>query len=165
NRPPANENRVVFALFIISKSGGLIYNREFSSGLAKLSSNDLLMLAGSFHGMHAITAQLCPAPPVPPPTSSSSTAGNVAPSPFISRPTGIEVLESSHFRIQCFQTQTGIKFLLFTEPTQPNIDTMMRKIYELYTDFVMKNPFYTVEMPIRCVKFDTNLDQFIKVRS
>jgi hypothetical protein len=42
--------RVVFALFVISKSGGLIYNREFHAGLQKLNSNDLLMLAGSFHG-------------------------------------------------------------------------------------------------------------------
>ena len=42
--------RVVFALFIISKAGGLIYNREFHSGLTKLTSNDYLMLAGSFHG-------------------------------------------------------------------------------------------------------------------
>ena len=40
----------MFALFIISKSGGLIYNREFHAGLQKLNSNDLLMLAGSFHG-------------------------------------------------------------------------------------------------------------------
>jgi hypothetical protein len=44
---------VVFALFIISKSGGLIYNRDFHAGLNKLSSNDLLMLAGSFHGFGA----------------------------------------------------------------------------------------------------------------
>lgn len=42
--------RVVFALFIISKSGGLIYNREFHTGMSKLTSNDYLMLAGSFHG-------------------------------------------------------------------------------------------------------------------
>jgi hypothetical protein len=42
--------RAVFALFVISKSGGLIYNREFHAGLQKLGSNDLLMLAGSFHG-------------------------------------------------------------------------------------------------------------------
>lgn len=46
----ANGNRVVFALFIISKSGGLIYNREFHTGMSKLTSNDYLMLAGSFHG-------------------------------------------------------------------------------------------------------------------
>ncbi|KAF2792232.1 Sybindin-like protein [Melanomma pulvis-pyrius CBS 109.77] len=153
---------VVFALFIISKAGGLIYNREFHTGMSKLTSNDYLMLAGSFHGMHAITKQLCPAFPTPP---TAANAAGLAPSPFSSRPSGIEVLESSHFRIQCFQTLTGTKFLLFTEPQQPNIDTMMRKIYELYADFVMKNPFYTVEMPIRCEKFDRGLDGFVKVRS
>lgn len=113
--------------------------------------------------MHAITKQLCPNPPVPPPPS-SAPAANLAPSPFTHRPTGIEVLETSQFRMQCFQTITGIKFLLFTEPQQPNIDTMMKKIYELYADFVMKNPFYTVEMPIRCEKFDRALDGFIKLR-
>ncbi|KAH7077000.1 Sybindin-like protein [Paraphoma chrysanthemicola] len=158
---------VVFALFVINKAGGLVYNREFHTGMSKLSSNDYLTLAGSFHGafiltsnsMHAITARLSPAPPVPNPLPASS-----APSPFINRPTGLEVLESSHFRIQCFQTQTGTKFLLFTEPQQPNVDTMIKKIYELYADYVMKNPFYTVEMPIRCEKFDRGLDGFVKVR-
>lgn len=113
--------------------------------------------------MHAITKQLCPAPPTP--ANPSSNAALLAPSPFSSRPTGLEVLESSHFRMQCFQTLTGTKFLLFTEPQQPNIDSMMRKIYELYADYVMKNPFYTVEMPIRCEKFDRGLDGFVKVKS
>lgn len=48
--PVTNNARVVFALFVISKSGGLIYNREFHTGMSKLTSNDYLMLAGSFHG-------------------------------------------------------------------------------------------------------------------
>jgi hypothetical protein len=52
----ANGIRVVFALFIISKSGGLIYNREFHSGMNKLTSNDYLMLAGSFHGLALLQA-------------------------------------------------------------------------------------------------------------
>lgn len=157
---------VVFCLFIISKAGGLIYNREFHSGLSKLTSNDYLMLAGSFHGMHAITKQLCPVPPPAPPAPSSGPTASLALTPHGrgGRPTGIEVLESSSFRMQCFQTQTGVKFLLFTEPQQPNIDIMMKKIYELYGDYVMKNPFYTIEMPIRCEKFDRELDRFVKVR-
>ena len=112
--------------------------------------------------MHAITKQLCPNPPPP---ASNSTTAILAPTPFSSRATGIEVLESSHFRMQCFQTLTGTKFLLFTEPQQPNIDSMMKKIYELYADYVRKNPFYTVDMPIRCEKFDRGLDGFVKVRS
>ncbi|KAF1944167.1 trafficking protein particle complex subunit 4 [Clathrospora elynae] len=131
--------------------------------MSKLTSNDYLMLAGSFHGMHAITAQLSPIPPArPPPLSTANPATTLQTFPV--HATGIEVLESSHFRIQCFQTQTGVKFLLFTEPQQPNVDTMIKKIYELYADYVMKNPFYTVEMPIRCEKFDRGLDGFVKVR-
>lgn len=167
---------VVFTLMIINKAGGLVYNREFHKGLNKLSSNDLLILAGTFHGVHAITRSLKPIPP--PTTAVSSTSGpstsnrastatsaGLAPSPLSRQATGIEVLEASNFRLQCFQTVTGTKFLLLTEPQQPNVDTLIRRIYELYTDFVMKNPFYTIEMPIRCEKFDKGLDGFVKARA
>lgn len=30
-------------------------------------------------------------------------------------------------------------------------------MYDLYADYVLKNPFYEVEMPIRCELFDQNL--------
>lgn len=42
--------RTVFSLIIINKAGGLIYQREFQAGLHKLSTNDYLVLAGTFHG-------------------------------------------------------------------------------------------------------------------
>lgn len=43
--------RTVFALIIINKAGGLIYNRTFhDGGLNKISTNDYLVLAGTFHG-------------------------------------------------------------------------------------------------------------------
>ena len=45
-----NERRTVFALIIINKAGGLIYQRDFAEGLNKLSVNDYLVLAGTFHG-------------------------------------------------------------------------------------------------------------------
>ena len=35
--------------------------------------------------------------------------------------------------------------------------TVLCRIYDLYCDFVLKNPFYEVEMPIRCELFDSNL--------
>ena len=28
-------------------------------------------------------------------------------------------------------------------------DTFLRKCYEIYTDYALKNPFYSLEMPIR----------------
>lgn len=43
--------RTVFALIVINKAGGLIYNRNFhEGGLSQISTNDYLVLAGTFHG-------------------------------------------------------------------------------------------------------------------
>lgn len=90
------------------------------------------------------------------------TAGGV---PVPSRPdppSGLEVLESENFRLQCFNTLTGTKFLLFTDNLQPNVDLTMHKVYDLYSDFVMKNPFYQLEMPIRCEAFERKLNSYIR---
>ncbi|KAK3330858.1 Sybindin-like protein [Apodospora peruviana] len=148
----------VFALIIINKAGGLVYNRSFSDGgLNKLSTNDYLVLAGTFHGVHAITTRLNPVKT--PPTAPAPVPGMLTrPEP----PSGLEVLESENFRLQCFNTMTGTKFLLFTDTTQANVDVTMRRVYEMYSDYVMKNPFYQLEMPIRCDMFDRKLSSYIR---
>ena len=73
------------------------------------------------------------------------------------------MLDTANFRLQCFQTATGTKFLLITEPQQPNTEILLKRIYEIYCDYVMKNPFYTTEMPIRSEKFERALEGFVKV--
>jgi len=39
------------------------------------------------------------------------------------------------------------------------------QVYELYTDYVLKNPFYEVEQPIRCEKFDLHLNELMRQRN
>jgi len=148
SRPLASSDisaRVVYALLIINKAGGLVYNRTFHAGLTPLSGNDYLILAGTFHGVHAISRNLSPVTP-----ARSST--------------GIESMQTSRFLMTCFQTPTGSKFLLFTEPAHSNTDVILRKCYELYADYVMKNPFYSLEMPIRCEKFERAVQGWVAVR-
>lgn len=48
------------------------------------------------------------------------------------------------------------------EPIQLGMDTLLRRIYELYADYVLKNPFYSLDMPIRCELFDTNLQALVE---
>ena len=186
--------RVVYSLLIINKAGGLTYNRTFHDGLQTLSTNDYLVLAGTFHGVHAITRSLAPAGAIAstvdlsgipaggghgaPPSSNAApfsaaqqpnanpTAGSFL-SPLAAaraQITGLEVLESALFRLTCFQTATGLKFLLFTEPQQPNVEAIMKRVYELYCDYVMKNPFYSLEMPVRCESFERHLMAYVRAR-
>ncbi|XP_075765807.1 trafficking protein particle complex subunit 4 isoform X2 [Pelodiscus sinensis] len=76
---------------------------------------------------------------------------------------GIEMLETDTFKLHCFQTLTGIKFVVLADPRQAGIESLLRKIYEIYSDFALKNPFYSLEMPIRCELFDQNLKLALEV--
>ena len=56
---------------------------------------------------------------------------------------------------------TGTKFVLLTSLVEPTSDTVLQKVYEIYADAVMKNPFHTPEMPIRTEGFDSRITAII----
>lgn len=102
---------------------------------SKMTTNEKIFLASMFYPLFAIASQLSPEP----------------------RCSGIEVLEADTFRLYCYQTLTGVKFMIVAEPSQPGMEILSKKVYELYADYALKNPFYSLEMPIRCELFETNL--------
>ena len=51
---------------------------------------------------------------------------------------------------------------MVVEPGAQGMDSLLKNIYDLYVDYVLKNPFYEVEMPIRCELFELNLFQFVR---
>ncbi|XP_032089219.1 trafficking protein particle complex subunit 4-like, partial [Thamnophis elegans] len=106
-----------------------------------LSSNKKLMMASMFHSLFAIGSQLSP-------EQGSS---------------GIEVLETDTFKVHCFQTLTGMKFVVLADPRQSGIEALLHKIYEICLDFALKNPFYSLEMPIRCELLDQHLKLALEV--
>ena len=129
-------------LFIINRSGGLIYNKNLSSIAPTLSVNDVLRLGSTFHGLHAIAAQIAP---------------------VVSA--GIEKLQTDTLKLQCFQSLTGVKFVITATTDTTDLDILLRSIYEIYADYVLKNPFYEMEMPIRCELFNKHLDRHIQSRT
>lgn len=63
----------------------------------------------------------------------------------------------------CFPNLTRSISLLFSaEPGTEDIDQVLREIYILYTDCALKDPFYELEMPIRCELFTTAVDALIQ---
>lgn len=107
---------------------------------ARMTTNEKIFLASMFYPLFAIASQLSPEP----------------------RSSGIEVLEADTFRLYCFQTLTGVKFMIVAEPSQPGMETLLKRVYDLYADYALKNPFYALEMPIRCELFETNLQTLLE---
>lgn len=141
------------------------YPLSLKFGRPKMTTNEKIFLASMFYPLFAIASQLSPEP----------------------KSSGIEVLEADTFKLHCFQTltgirrhdwvvyglsrdnfynilvlRTGVKFMMVAEPTEVRLEILLRKIYELYADYVMKNPFYSLEMPIRCELFDQNLQLLLE---
>ena len=57
----------------------------------------------------------------------------------------------------CISSYLGTKFVLLTSLVESTADAMLQKVYEIYAEAVMKNPFHTPEMPIRTEGFDTKI--------
>ena len=94
----------------------------------RLKANEWLRVSGLFHGMSEVIKQL---------------------SPFNSRHDGITSIEDETFRLHCYQTLTGLKFIVTASPKSENLERLLKDVYSLYTDYVMKDPFHTMEQPIK----------------
>src|SRR6266511_1682076 len=115
---------MIFSLYIINKAGGLIYQKDFNEGLAKLSSNEYLVLAGTFHRYFENARKIYFGDFI------STTVIIIITPPFIyllkfiycksvhaitskispvktSTSSGLEVLEADIFKLYCYQTLTG----------------------------------------------------------
>ena len=76
-------------------------------------------------------------------------------------------MESGHhlltlYRKCSLQTRTGVKFVVTAEPGTPDLELILNEIYVLYADCALKDPFYELEMPIRCELFTRAVDQLIE---
>lgn len=138
-------------LFIVNKSGGLIHHRALSPKAPQISTNEWLRIGSTFHSLHAIATEASPLK-----LKGNKKAG---------ADDGIEEIQAQGMTLKCLQTRTGIKFVITAEPkTAASIDLgrVLREIYVLYTDCALKDPFYELEMPIRCELFTSGVENLIK---
>jgi hypothetical protein len=113
-----------------------------------------LTLASTFHGLHAIARQLSPI---------SSTASKLAPKGL--QPSGIELVTLSSTQILCFTSPTLVKFFILLQASDKKEIERSRlgqRVYELYADYVCKNPFYEMDQPIQCELFAIKIDELMK---
>ena len=132
---------VVYSFWIIGKAGGLLYQRFFNNS-KELDENDSLVLASTLHSFHAIANEISPLP-----TTS-----------------GIVEFNADNFRILCFQSLTGIKFMAIcsNNTSEIQVKQLFTNIYICYTDCILKSPFCHLDQPIRNRLLDNVLFNEVK---
>lgn len=104
--------------------------------------------------------------------------------------TGLQSIETDLFNLYLFQSLSGLKFIIITTPNpivhnlQPINTTnqgplipsrgelikqnelvteIFKRVYLLYSDYVMKDPFYSLDMPIKSALFDLKVAELIQL--
>eukprot|EP00759_Apiculatamorpha_spiralis_P007060 PhF_6_TR1418/c0_g1_i3/m.2482/K20303/TRAPPC4, TRS23; trafficking protein particle complex subunit 4 len=99
-----------------------MYGRDFGSG-RHLSDNERITWAAALHGFMALSQELSPV------QDSSPT----------------EVIETQEFTLHIYTAPTELRIIVSTHTSVTKVDTFVSEVYMAYSDYVLKNPFYTVD--------------------
>lgn len=132
---------VVYSVMILNSSGGLIFSWHYHKDAPQLDSNEVIIIGSTLHSLHAISVAISPTP----------------------KSSGFTELECTTWKVSLLQTITGLKFMLFTDLAFNKSQEVLKEIYSVYADYVLKNPFYTLDMPIAnsCQKFVTEVQKVV----
>lgn len=131
-----------YNFFIVNKIGLLIYERKFP-GCAQLDSSDLIRFGSTLSALHLFSAVVTP--------------------PGLKK-SGLKYISSKHFKLCCYQSQTGVKFCLVSDPNTADMEKLCKTVYQYYSDFVLKNPFYELDQQIRFEGFDKAIEKLFGIK-
>ena len=131
-------------MFIVNKAGSMVFQKDFAERAGALTTNDLMSLASTLFSIQEIARNLSP---VRDPTGAGF---------------GIERLEADTFVLQAFRPATGTLFVVTAAPGTQNLKTLLAEVYQLFADFVLKNPFHQLDMPIRSNLFEEAVGRTVR---
>lgn len=75
---------------------------------------------------------------------------------------GIERLETDTLVLQCYQTLTGIKFVITATPGTTDLKAVLQNVYEIYSDYVLKVYF---DLPLYLFKllYTTDMSPYYRI--
>lgn len=122
-------------IYIINKSGGLIYALNTNQDI-----NVDMVVSSYIHTMYAHILDL-----------------NLTQEPETIVPLTITMKRNV---LTIYRTLTNYTIVFLSDKS---IECkVFQKIYEIFCDYALKDPFYTIEMPINTKKFSENIVNYIK---
>ena len=132
---------MIFSLYIVNKSGGVIFKQDSEHGRAHDDANDGIRMGSLFHAFDSMAENFSPV----------STAGQMA------------SMETDFFLLKCLYTDSGTTFFALGDPQEANLDVFLQQVYELYCSFALRNPYWEFDQPVHnaCEKFVLGVENLI----
>ena len=76
---------------------------------------------------------------------------------------GLRCYRTDGYMCHHFETATGLKFILTTDPAVENLNETLKYIYaNLFVEYVVKNPLYRIQDRLHFKSFSSHLNQYIE---
>uniref|UniRef100_A0A7S4P1M2 Trafficking protein particle complex subunit n=1 Tax=Paramoeba aestuarina TaxID=180227 RepID=A0A7S4P1M2_9EUKA len=134
----------VFNLFIFNRRGDCLFYQQWDRTNAPLSlAEEQKLMFGLIYSLKSFVSK------------SSPQTGDT-----------FKYYKTSTYKLHFFESLTGIKFILLTEPGAGDLSATLKEIYNNYVRFCTKNPLYKIGDPIKCDLFSQSLQaQIQKLKS
>lgn len=74
----------------------------------------------------------------------------------------VRVVTTASFRLHILMTVTGLRFVILSGLETPRLDQTLHYLYQLYCEYVLKNPLYHVGDIIECQTFSKQVSKHLK---
>ncbi|EPS69053.1 hypothetical protein M569_05714 [Genlisea aurea] len=141
-------------IYIFNRNGVCLFYREWNRPLKTLNpQQDSKLMFGLLFSLKSLTAKMDP---------TSVEKGNLGVPLLPGQGCSFHSFRTNTYKLSFMESPSGIKIILVTHPKTGELGDSLKYIYNLYVEFVMKNPLYTPATLIKCELFNKSVDQYVR---
>ncbi|XP_057866217.2 uncharacterized protein LOC131073734 isoform X1 [Cryptomeria japonica] len=150
---PPSSNKMRY-MYVFNRNGVCLYYKDWMRPHTTLSpQQDLKLMFGLLFSLKSFTAKMDP---------SSANKGNLGVPQLPGQGCSFHSFRTNTYKLSFMETPSGIKIILVTDPRIGDLQEALKDIYNIYVEYVVKNPLYTPGQPFRCELFNTTLDHYVR---
>ena len=135
---------MIYTLYVLNRHGGVIFQKSFVCCSEEADSlNSMLQQGSTFFILSRMAQQVSP----------------------VDNSCGIQSIEFGDYVVECLATQTGLQFICVADQSHQRVRDLLACVYELYADYVAKNPFSLPDQPIKAEKWEQHLEDLMQAQN
>ncbi|CAA7397380.1 unnamed protein product [Spirodela intermedia] len=143
-----------YMMYVFNRNGVCLLYREWHRPLKTLDSQqDQKLMFGVLFSLKSFTTKMDPI---------SAEKGSLGVPLLPGQGCSFHSFRTNTYKLSFMESPSGVKIILVTHPKCGDLRESLRYIYNIYVEYVMKNPLYAPGTAIKCELFNTKLDQYIR---